>query len=125
MMRHGAAALAAFALAWSVPQAQTTENAPGALERPIIAGVVADPQRYLGRRIEVYGVVVQLEAGGGRFYLQDVSQRPLLVVAPRGESAGLYEQYIVTGVVRRMDGELGIAAERLAPARVTAGGGCC
>jgi hypothetical protein len=96
-----------------------------AIERPIVAGVLAEPDRYLGRRIELYGVVVKTESGGKRFYIQDVSQRPLLVQAPPGEQAKLYGQYIVTGVLGLFGGELGIAAERLAPARVTAGGGCC
>lgn len=95
------------------------------IEQPIIAGVLAEPDRYLGRRIELYGVVVKTESGGKRFYLQDVSQSPLLVHAPPGEQANLDGQYIVTGVLGRIGGELGIAAERLTPARVTAGGGCC
>ena len=93
------------------------------IDRPIIAGVLAEPDRYLGRRIELYGVVVKTEDDGKRFYLQDVSKRPLLVHAPRGEQADLHGQYIVTGVLGRMGDELGIAAERLTRARVT--GGCC
>lgn len=125
MIRAGKWLLAALVFTWASSHAQTAEKARGALERPIIAGVVAEPQRYLGRRIELYGLVVQVGAEGKRFYIQDVSQRPMLVVAPRGKSAGLYEQYIVTGVLRRIDGELGIAAELLTPTRVTAGGGCC
>lgn len=96
-----------------------------AIERPIVAGVLAEPERYLGRRIELYGVVVRTESDGKRFYIQDVSQSPLLVQAPPGAQANLYGQYIVTGVLARIGGELGIAAERLTPARVTAGGGCC
>jgi len=117
--------LGALVFAWAIAHAQTTEKAHRAPERPIIAGVVAEPERYLGRRIELYGLVVQVEAEGKRFYIQDVSQRPMLVVAPQGKSAKLYDQYIVTGMLRRIDGELGIAAEQLTPTRVTAGGGCC
>lgn len=125
MNRAGAGLMAVFVFTWAGSHAQTTEKAPAALERPIIAGVVAEPQRYLGRRIELYGLVVQVQAEGTRFYIQDVSQRPMLIVAPQGLSVGLYEQYIVTGVLRRIEGELGIAAEQLTPTRVTAGGGCC
>ena len=112
-------AILLFALACATARAEPP------VERPIIAGVVAEPERFLGRCIELYGVVVKTAEGGKRFYLQDVSQRPLLVLAPAGRSAGLHDQYIVTGVLRRMDGELALAAELLTPARVTAGGGCC
>jgi hypothetical protein len=125
MIRARTWLLAALVFASAGAPAQTADEAHGALERPIIAGVVAEPERYLGRRLELYGLVVQVKAGGKRFYIQDVSQRPLLVVAPQGKSAGLHQQYIVTGTVRRIDGELGIAAEQLTPTRVTAGGGCC
>jgi len=111
--------LIVFVLAWAAAGAEPH------IERPIIAGVVAEPQRFLGRRIEIYGVVVKTVEGGRRFYLQDISQRPLLVVAPVGVAAGLHDQYIVSGVLRRLDGELVLAAELLTPARVTAGGGCC
>lgn len=114
-----------FALTWCQAGAEAPGKERAMIERPIIAGVVAEPQHFLGRRIELYGVVVKTTGNGRRFYIQDVSQRPLLVVAPAGKSARLYEQYVVTGVLRWLDGELGLAAERLAPARVTAGGGCC
>lgn len=132
MRRLGASLLCALAMAFAAWPARCGEGATDArakarvaVERPIIAGVIAKPQRYLGRRIELYGLVVRAENEGRRFYIQDVSQHPLLVLAPRGMSAAPGDQFIVRGILRRMDGELGIVAERLTPARVTAGGGCC
>jgi len=100
-------------------------TAAAATERPIIAGVVAEPARYLGRLIEIYGLVVRIEAHGRRFYLQDVSQRPLLVLAPEGRTAAAGDQLIVSGVLRRVNGELRLVAEKMTPARVIGGGGCC
>ncbi len=60
-----------------------------------------------------------------RFYIQDVSQRPLLVLAPKRKSAAEGGQYIVTDMLRRIDDELGIVADTLKPARVVAGGRYC
>lgn len=126
MMRAAVARLALVTLTVACPAWGENRASGDAanVARPIIAGILADPARYLGRRVEIYGLVVRTDAEGTRFHLQDVSQRPMLVLAPSGRSAAKGDQLIVRGVLRRVDGEIELLAERITPARVT-GGGCC
>jgi hypothetical protein len=94
------------------------------LPRPIIAGIFAEPAKYLGQRVEIYGLVVGVESGR-RFLLQDVSQMPMLITSPLGITVADGGQLIVKGIVKKIDGDIGIVAERLKHAKVLGGGGCC
>lgn len=89
-------------------------------EKPIIAQLYANPESFLGRRIEIYGLVVE-NSGGDSFMLQDVSQRPLKV---RG-SAKAGDQVTVVGTLRFEAGSIFVAAEALRETKVLGGGGCC
>lgn len=92
---------------------------------PIIAEVVGEPTRFVGRRITIYGIVVESRQDGRRFLLQDVSQRPLMVLAPQGERAAVGNQLMISGTMRRNSGELELEGDDMTHVQVVAGGGCC
>ena len=119
-LRHAAAAAVLAALAGCAWGDEATPT-----PTPIIAELVGAPDNFIGRRILVYGLVVESPEAGSRFLLQDVSQVPLRIVGPEGSRIPRGSQLMVLGKLRRNGGELEIAAERLTPAQVVAGGGCC
>lgn len=92
-------------------------NAPP--EKPIIAQLYANPQDFIGRKIEIYGLVI--ESGADSFLLQDVSQRPLKV---RG-NAKAGDQLTIIGTLRSEANSIIIIADSLRETKVVAGGGCC
>lgn len=100
-------------------------TAQGARETPIVAELLSQPERFLGRPVAIYGLAVEVLDGGRRFILQDVSQMPLSVVAPAGDRVVLGSQLMVHGIVRRVNGRLEVAARDLFAVQIVAGGGCC
>jgi hypothetical protein len=93
-------------------------------EYPIIAQLYADPARYASRSVIVYGVVI--EAGpGATFILQDVSQRPLKIVADQKASPAVGDQLMVLGFFHADANAPFLSAKALIPTQVVAGGGCC
>lgn len=118
---------ALVAVTQAIPLATATERQAGkaADATPIIAEVYGRPAEFIGRRVAIYGLVVKAQDGGQRFFLQDVSQMPLMVTAPPGQSVGEGAQLMVTGTVRRSASGLELASDELTPVKVVAGGGCC
>jgi hypothetical protein len=95
-------------------------------ERPIVAQIVNDPSHLAGRVILIYGLVIDSDAEGRRFFLQDVSQRPLAVaVAANQEPVAVGDELEVLGTVEVFEGDILLRAERIAPTKVLGGGGCC
>lgn len=92
---------------------------------PIIAEVFSQPDEFLGRRVAIYGLVVEARNHGQRFLLQDVSQMPLFVVSPPGQRVAAGSQLMVFGILRHAEGELELASDDLLAVQVVAGGGCC
>jgi hypothetical protein len=122
--RHciGILALAMLGSVTAAAEDRAVEHlAPGAT--PIIAEVFGSPEKFVGRSVAIYGLVI--ESRGERFLLQDVSEMPLVVVSPRDERITAGSQLMVYGKVRRAHGQLELASERVEPVRVLAGGGCC
>lgn len=127
-LAFAAFALAVLAAAGPVSaDGRTAKGEDGLVEpdRPIIAGILADPRKYLGHRVEIYGLVVGTEASGKHFFLQDVSGEPMPVIGPTGTFTVGGDQLIVAGTVRYIQGRLGIEADAIRLTRVLAGGGCC
>jgi len=93
--------------------------------RPIIAQVVADPKKYVGHRIEIYGLVTESDKSAGTFMLQDVSQRPLLINGSKLPAVAAGDQVEVAGIVRKKGKDLRLDAVSLKHVKVIAGGGCC
>jgi hypothetical protein len=94
-------------------------------EKPIAAHVFAAPADYVGKRIEIYGLVVETRRGGREFLLQDVSQMPLKVVRSDGMPTFPGDQVLVEGTVFLEGGRPTLAASRVRDTRVLGGGGCC
>lgn len=95
------------------------------IPRPIIAELFATPDKYIGRRVEIYGLILEVDRNGKRFALQDVSQMPISIVASENASIASGDQMIVSGVLRWADHDLEVIAHSIKPTRVVAGGGCC
>lgn len=96
------------------------DGEPGPVARPIIAQLYAHPDKFIGLKVEVYGLVVQSEAKG-EFFLQDVSQRPLRVLG----DAAVGDQLTALGSLRADGQTIYLKADQLIPTKVTGGGGCC
>jgi len=107
----------------SPPSAQMADG-PQADEYPIIAQLYADPARYANRSVMIYGVVIET-GPGATFILQDVSQRPLSVVAYQKTKAAVGDQLIVLGFFHADANAPYLSAKALIPTQVVAGGGCC
>jgi len=99
------------------------EKAP--LERPIIAGLLSASDEYDGRRVVIYGLVIEAAPDGREFFLQDVSQIPLRIVGGQGLQAAAGDELLVTGTFVGGDGSPYLRAEALLPTKVLGGGGCC
>lgn len=91
---------------------------------PIVAELYANPRAFVGKRITIYGLVVESAKSQGYFLLQDVSERPIRVIGAhplptRGD------QIEVTGVVRASEKDIRIDARKIVHTQVLNGGGCC
>ena len=93
-------------------------------DKPIIANVMADAQSFDGKRIVIYGLVIETSHEGKVFLLQDVSQIPLKIVGRDGLVARVGDQLLVRGVFHNGN-EPYVEAESLTPTKVLGGGGCC
>jgi hypothetical protein len=99
-------------------------DAPPAEAYPIIAELCADPARFDGRSVTIYGLVIETFPNSV-FMLQDVSQRPLKIVASEKLKAAVGDQLIVVGSFHSAPGGPHLSARSLIPTQVLAGGGCC
>lgn len=102
------------------------DGGTGAVPRtPIIAEILGAPENFVGKRVEIYGLVVAIREEGRKFMLQDVSEMPLLIVSPAGLEAAEGRQLMVSGIVQQTLGGLQVASDNFWPVKVLAGGGCC
>ena len=109
----------------SVPtNAQAAEHVTK-IPRPIIAELFAKPKVFAGRRIAIYGLVIESNLTGTEFLLQDVSQRPLKIVGGKGLKAAAGDQLTVVGTFHGHAGRPYLVAKQLIPTVVIRGGGCC
>lgn len=92
-------------------------------DKPIIANVIADPQSFDGKRIVIYGVVIEASDRGTVFLLQDVSQMPLKIVGADGLTASVGDQFLVYGVFHNGN-EPYIQADSLIPTELLDSCGC-
>jgi hypothetical protein len=92
---------------------------------PIIAQVVAEPEAFAGKLVSIYGLVIESQASGREFMLQDVSQQPLKVVGSEKLVAAVGDQLTVIGIFKWDGRSPYVAASMLIPTRVFGGGGCC
>jgi hypothetical protein len=92
---------------------------------PIIAQVVAEPEAFAGKLVSIYGLVIESQASGREFMLQDVSQQPLKVVGSEKLMAAVGDQLTVIGIFKWDGRSPYVAASMLIPTRVFGGGGCC
>jgi hypothetical protein len=118
-----AAALAILAFA-IFAEAAAKPPKPAAL-RPIIAQMVAEPDKYIGHQIEIYGLVVESDTAAHTFMLQDVSQRPLLIDGKRLAPVVTGDQVELSGVLQANGKDLLLVARGMKRVKVIAGGGCC
>lgn len=93
--------------------------------RPIIAELYAAPRDFAGRRIVIYGLVIESSASGAEFMLQDVSQHPLRIVGGTALTAAVGDQVMVIGTFRDGPGAPYVSAAALVATKVLGGGGCC
>jgi hypothetical protein len=91
-----------------------------AVARPIIAQLFANPETFAGKKVEVYGLVIQSDSRT-EFLLQDVSQRPIRVLG----NASVGDQVTVLGTVQTGGMAIYLSAESLKSTKVLGGGGCC
>ena len=94
-------------------------------QRPIISELFWDAEGFHGRKVVVYGLVIETADAGRVFMLQDVSQMPLRVEVTDGTTVWNGEQLLVEGMVVQSDGEPTLKATRIVPTKVLGGGGCC
>jgi hypothetical protein len=111
-------------VAAALPALAQNADAPPADAHPIIAELYADPARFDGRSVTIYGLVIETFPNS-IFLLQDVSQRPLKIVGSEKLKAAVGDQLIVVGSFHSAPGGSYLAARSIIPTRVLAGGGCC
>jgi hypothetical protein len=99
---------------------ETPTSADRTVVRPIIAQLFANPEAFAGKKVEVYGLVIESDAKT-EFLLQDVSQRPLRVLG----NASVGDQVTVLGTVQTGAMTIHLSAESLKSTKVLGGGGCC
>jgi len=99
-------------------------DGPQADAYPIIAELFADPGRYEGRQVMIYGLVIE-SISNSTFLLQDVSQRPLKILGSEALKATVGDQLIVVGSFHSTSDGPYLSATALIPTQVVAGGGCC
>lgn len=120
-----AAMLLGGALALGLAEHEAIAADPAPPERPIIAELFWDAEKFHGRQVVVYGLVIETADAGRVFMLQDVSQMPLRVEVTDGTTVWNGEQLLVEGMVVQSDGEPTLKATRIVPTKVLGGGGCC
>ena len=120
-----AAMLLGGALAFGLAEHEAIAADPAPPERPIIAELFWDAEKFHGRQVVVYGLVIETADAGRVFMLQDVSQMPLRVEVTDGTTVWNGEQLLVEGMVVQSDGEPTLKATRIVPTKVLGGGGCC
>ncbi len=94
-------------------------------DKPIIAHLFANPALYDGRPVTIYGLVIDADANGRRFLVQDVSQMPLRVVMERGLPVIAGDQILIEGAFKANRGDPYFEARKVVPTKVLGGGGCC
>jgi hypothetical protein len=125
MLRTAAILVTLSVLLGSVlTDAQTAERVTK-LPRPIIADLFAQPKAFAGRRIVIYGLVIESNLTGTEFLLQDVSQRPLKIIGSKRLKAAAGDQLTVVGTFHGPADSPYLVAKRLIPTVVIGGGGCC
>jgi hypothetical protein len=120
----GLAILVSTWLVTSPLHAGGATTAPAA-ERPIAAQLFADPAKYVGMRIEIYGLVIEADNAQRSFLLQDVSQRPLTVDAWRLPPIVAGDQVEIEGVLTQTAAGLVLVGTGVKHVQVVGGGGCC
>ena len=125
MAHRVAAAMLAVAAAFMLAGPGALGADPLPPERPIIAELFSDSEGYHGRRVIVYGLVIETADAGRIFMLQDVSQMPLQVEVTDGSTVWNGDQLLVEGVVVVSGGEVTLRSTRILPTQVLGGGGCC
>jgi hypothetical protein len=124
MLRTGRILILLVALAAASTSRAQIADAPQADAYPIIAELFADPGRYEGRRVMIYGLVIESDSSS-TFLLQDVSQRPLKILGSERLKATVGDQLIVLGSFHSASDGPYVSAIALIPTQVVAGGGCC
>jgi hypothetical protein len=125
MSRTTAIMVALGVLFGSVPANAQAAESVTKLPRPIIAELFAQPKAFAGRRIAIYGLVIESNPTGTEFLLQDVSQRPLKIVGGERLKAVAGEQLTVVGTFYAHASSPYLVAKLLIPTVVIGGGGCC
>lgn len=116
---------AAMCAALTVGLAVVASLALAESSTPIIAQLIADPAHYDGQGVVVYGLVIETDAQGSRFLLQDVSQMPLAVVRQDGWVTLVGDQLLVEGRFVANHGKPYLDAAAITHTQVIGGGGCC
>jgi len=114
----------AAAAAWTAP-GRAGEAKAAAPARPIVAELFASPAEFVGKRIEIYGLVITLGPKLHTFHLQDVSQRPLTVDGARLPRIAVGDQVEIEGVLQGSGKDLVLVGLAMKRVKVTGGGGCC
>ena len=124
MLRAGQILILMTALAAASTSRGQIADAPQADAYPIIAELYADPARYEGRLVMIYGLVIE-SITSSTFLLQDVSQRPLKILGSARLKAAVGDQLLVLGSFHSAADGPYLSAIALIPTQVVAGGGCC
>ncbi len=125
MLRMGAMLVTFSVILGSMPANAQVADRVAKLPRPIIAELFAKPMAFSGRRIAIYGLVIESNPTGTEFLLQDVSQRPLKIIGGRRLKATAGDQLTVVGIFHRHASSPFLVAKELIPTVVIGGGGCC
>lgn len=94
-----------------------------ALDRPIAADVFANPPGFVGKQVAIYGLVMKEIDNRSEFWLQDVSEMPIVVILPPGRRLHKGDQVLVRGKVLIQAGAPVIRATTIEFTKVL-GGGC-
>jgi hypothetical protein len=116
---------AAAATSLTIPAHAGDAAAAKAPPRPIVAELFAAPAKFVGKRIEIYGLVIEAEPKRHTFQLQDVSQRPLTVDGARLPRIAVGDQVEIEGILQGSGKDLVLVAVGMKRVKVTGGGGCC
>jgi hypothetical protein len=109
----------------TVPAHAGEAVAAAAPPRPIVAELFAAPAKFVGKRIEIYGLVISAEPKRHTFHLQDVSQRPLTVDGARLPRIAVGDQVEIEGILQGFGKDLVLVGLAMKRVKVTGGGGCC
>ena len=93
-------------------------------ETPIIAQLLHNPGDYANKQVTIYGLIIE-RPEKSVFILQDVSQRPLKIVAKHGVKISVGDQVTVRGTLAMGRSGPHFIARSLTATRVLGGGGCC